>query len=192
MSRCWVVLYGGPGSGKSTQAALLARYLKVAYLNMGGALREFSYGSSSLAQKVARLISTGRLAPLTVTNRVTSDFAAAHRKQTCLIADGYPRNLSQARHFLRLAKQEKRKVVFFFLELSLKEALLRLRRRARLVRRQDDLTYQAIKTRLAIFKQSSRGLLNLFSNRGALVRVRGTGTPRVVQQRLVSYLKREC
>ena len=184
------VLYGGPGSGKSTQAQLLARIFVAPSLNMGGALRHLAQGKTALTQQVRKIITQGKLVPLAVTREIVESFCRQHQDAPLLVIDGYPRNLPQSRVALGLAKKYQRRIVFIFLDLPMRVAIDRLLQRARIEGRIDDQDPKILAERIRIFKREARLLLSFFKRLGLLVRVSGRGTEKEVLKRLVALVKK--
>jgi adenylate kinase len=91
-----IIFLGAPGSGKGTQAAMLAVYLGIPAISTGEALRKEVELQSEIGQKAKSYMDSGRLVPDEVVigiikNRIT--------KADCskgFILDGFPRNTNQA------------------------------------------------------------------------------------------------
>jgi adenylate kinase len=95
-SRIVLVLLGGPGAGKGTQAQALMRYLEIPQISTGDLLRAEIKNRSAIGSEAERQIAAGQLVSDDIVNRVL-----AHRVRTAdctygWILDGYPRTLSQA------------------------------------------------------------------------------------------------
>lgn len=183
------IIYGGPGSGKSTQSALLAKYFKAPYLNMGNALRQLAKGQTRRAKSIEAMINRGLLVPTALTNKIAESFFKKHAKNRLLISDGYPRNLAQARNMLKLVRQFKRQLVFVFLDLPMRTAIERLMKRAKIEERPDDANPRALQRRVRIFKAEAKKLLAIFKDK-QLVRVSGQGSIKEINQRLVALVKK--
>lgn len=91
-----IIFLGAPGSGKGTQAAMLAVHLGIPAISTGEALRKEVELQSEIGQKAKSYMDSGRLVPDEVVigiikNRIT--------KADCskgFILDGFPRNTNQA------------------------------------------------------------------------------------------------
>src|SRR5437762_12378835 len=95
-SRVVLILLGGPGAGKGTQAQALARRLEIPQISTGDLLRAEIKERTVVGLEVEKQISTGKLISDELVNHV---LGARVRKPDCLngwILDGYPRTLSQA------------------------------------------------------------------------------------------------
>lgn len=96
-----LVLLGGPGSGKGTAAAWLAKKLGVPHLSTGDMLRAEIAAGSDLGREVAAYTTSGRLVPdelvlRLVAARVGGDASAG------FVFDGFPRTVSQAESLDRI------------------------------------------------------------------------------------------
>lgn len=96
-----IVLIGPPGSGKGTQAALLAHALRVPHISTGDIFRDHIARKTAIGRRVARLLRKGTLVPDRLTNRIVNMRLAASDCRRGFVLDGYPRTLAQARFLER-------------------------------------------------------------------------------------------
>jgi len=68
-----LIVLGPPGSGKSTQAARLARQLGFVHLNPGRRFREQAADDSAIGEEIRELVGEGRLVPDDVTNELVRE-----------------------------------------------------------------------------------------------------------------------
>jgi len=183
-----LILYGGPGSGKSTQAEILTRKLKAPQLNMGEALRQLTQKRTPSARELREILARGKLAPLAVSREIVKDFFRQHYSEPLLVIDGYPRSIPQAQTLSSLARKYRKRVLFVFLDLPIRVAVDRLVKRAREEGRADDQP-KAIAERLRIFKREAKKLFAFFGGQER-VRVSGQGSVDEVNKRLESLLKK--
>jgi len=91
-----IILLGGPGSGKGTQAAQLAAQLKVAHISTGDLFRENLKAETPLGKLAKHYMDKGELVP----DQVTVDMVRERFKRPdCangFILDGFPRTVAQA------------------------------------------------------------------------------------------------
>lgn len=130
-----IVLLGPPGSGKGTQAKLLAKKIKMHHIDAGDLL-----GTEARPNRRNSIIAR-RLHELD-TDR--------------LVFDGYPRELSEAKALDRLKKIG----LVIVLELSDKEAIRRL-----LARGRKDDTEDAIRERLKVFHRETAKVIKHYGKR---------------------------
>src|SRR5712691_4956713 len=85
-----VLLFGGPGAGKGTQAERLSAALGIPHISSGQLLREHQHhGSESVMDR-------GDLLPDDLVTRVVQDRLERPDAARGAILDGYPRTLAQA------------------------------------------------------------------------------------------------
>ena len=59
-----IIIFGPPGSGKGTQAKLMAKDLRIKHISTGDILREEIEKNSSVGKKIKKFIEKGELAPI--------------------------------------------------------------------------------------------------------------------------------
>lgn len=90
------ILLGPPGSGKGTQAVLLAERLGVPHISTGDILREHVAAGDELGRRVQAIMNAGQLAPDELVNQIVEErLNRPDCAQGCIL-DGYPRTLAQA------------------------------------------------------------------------------------------------
>lgn len=91
-----VAILGGPGSGKGTQAKLLAEKYRVPQISTGNLLREAVKNDKNLDKEVNIAMSEGRLVDDQIVSRLLEDRLRKKDTKRGFIIDGYPRNIPQA------------------------------------------------------------------------------------------------
>jgi adenylate kinase len=125
-----LLLIGLQGSGKGTQAELLANRIGLTILETGKLLRAHSQQETDSGKQVAQLLADGSLIP----DDLTTELLVAKYDQSAssrgVIFDGYPRNVNQyALLKAELAKRQQHLDVVVHLQLKDTEALARLAKR---------------------------------------------------------------
>ena len=96
-SRPQLILVGPPGSGKGTQAALLAERAGLPTLSTGELLRSVAHEDTLLGRRVADVIGSGALLPDRLMLDVLREPLARLRAAgTGFVLDGFPRTVAQA------------------------------------------------------------------------------------------------
>jgi adenylate kinase len=183
-----LVIMGPQGSGKGTQAALLATRLGVPAISTGDIFRANVKGGTELGKQAQVIMDAGDLVPDEITNAMVRDRLAQPDAAEGFILDGYPRNAAQV-GALDAVLAEHGVGLDAVLELTADrdELLARLGRRAQLEGRADD-TAEAIERRLAIYEEQTAPLTAGYDARGLLVTVDGIGPVDEVTERLVAAL----
>jgi adenylate kinase len=94
------VIMGVQGSGKGTQAKLLASDLELVHISVGDVFRWHIQSHTKLGARVKRMISSGQLVPDEIVAEVVRDRLEIHDWNFGFVLDGFPRNAAQARFFL--------------------------------------------------------------------------------------------
>ncbi len=90
-----IIIFGPQGSGKGTQADLLAKKFKLYHLSMGDELRKEIQSKTALGKKIAETVTSGRLVPDSVTNGIAKNISKSKDARHGIIFDGYPRRKGQ-------------------------------------------------------------------------------------------------
>jgi len=91
-----LLLFGPPGSGKGTQAVLLAEALGRPHISTGDIFRQNVKAETELGKKVQAIMQAGALVPDELVNEIVEDRLAKPDCAGGLILDGYPRTVPQA------------------------------------------------------------------------------------------------
>jgi adenylate kinase len=94
------VIMGIQGSGKGTQATLLANDLDLVHLSVGDIFRWHVQRHTKLGAHVRRIMAAGALIDDELVESVMRDRLAMHDWNYGFIVDGFPRNARQAEFFL--------------------------------------------------------------------------------------------
>lgn len=160
-----ILLIGPQGSGKSTQAKLLGEYLNIPAISTGDIFRKLVQEESPIAGRLKDILNEGRL----VDDETTSEIVKQRLKQEDVrggfIMDGYPRNIEQVRLFDPVFDQA------FYLQVPDEEVTKRLMARGR-----EDDTIEGIKTRLGLYLEQTKPLLEFYKNQGILTEIDGVGS----------------
>ncbi|MCP4593741.1 MAG: adenylate kinase [bacterium] len=91
-----LILLGPPGSGKGTQAKVLAKSYNVPHISTGDILHDVVEKGSALGQEAGRIIGCGGLVPDRLVDGII--LQRLHREDCArgFLLDGYPRNIAQA------------------------------------------------------------------------------------------------
>lgn len=96
MTPAAIILFGPPGSGKGTQAVLLADTLGVPHISTGDIFRAHVQQGTGLGREVQAILASGGLVTDELTNRIVEERLARPDCARGFILDGFPRTLPQA------------------------------------------------------------------------------------------------
>ena len=91
-----LILFGPPGAGKGTQAAILADAAGLRKLSTGDLLREAVREGTPLGQQARRYMDAGELVPDEVILGLVREVMAGDHTARGFILDGFPRTIPQA------------------------------------------------------------------------------------------------
>jgi len=211
-----IVLLGPPGSGKGTQADLLAKRYQLVHISTGDILRQAMNARTALGIQAEAQIKVGQLASDDIVSGLVGERLRTPAMQGGgFLFDGYPRNGNQVYQFdAILAKQQLALSHVISLEVSEQTLLQRLLGRrtcdgcgrtvninlqqagnkqscqvcgGELIQRVDD-DEATVQKRLSVYQSETRPVLAIYGERGLLRTVRGDGIVEEVFQRLVSLL----
>src|SRR5437762_476083 len=94
------VIMGVQGSGKGTQATMLADDLDLVHISVGDIFRWHVQRHTKLGAQVRRIMNLGELVDDDLVESVVRDRLAQHDWNYGFIIDGFPRNRAQAEFFL--------------------------------------------------------------------------------------------
>lgn len=154
-----VLLIGPSGSGKGTQAKLLAEKLKLPAISMGDLLRQ--------EIKVATYLAAGKWVPAELTFEILKEKLGQYRDGWVL--DGFPRLVEQLimlEEYLKSKQQQIDKIIY--LKVGEAEAIKRLLGRSR-----NDDKREVIAQRLKSFQDTIAPILARVKQQGVLEEVDG-------------------
>jgi adenylate kinase len=100
-----LLLFGPPGCGKGTQAALLSERLSIPAISTGDMFRAECKAGTELGRVACELLSRGAFLSDDIVNRVVARRIAQPDCKDGFLLDGYPRTVPQAAAFSALARE---------------------------------------------------------------------------------------
>jgi adenylate kinase len=183
-----IVFLGPPGSGKGTQAKLLARRLGVPAVSTGDMLREAVRRETPLGLRAKAIMEAGDLVPDDVVTGLIRERIASPDAAGGFLLDGYPRTIAQAEALERLL-EERGASLDAVVNLEVPEAALldRLLGRAGEEGRSDDRP-ETVRERLRVYAEKTAPLVAFYERSGLLTHVDGFGSVEDVSGRIDGVL----
>jgi adenylate kinase len=166
-----ILFIGPPGAGKGTQAAMLARALKVPHVSTGAMLRDAVAAGTDLGKQVASVMAAGDLVSDDLVVAIVDDRLSADDARCGYLLDGFPRNVAQARALNDAVVNAIGTVIL--LEADTDELVARLVKRAEDEGRADD-NEETIRRRLEVYAQETAPLVDHYGD--AVIRIDGVGS----------------
>ena len=213
----YVIFLGAPGAGKGTQAAEVAKELKLAHIATGDMFRDAQKKGTPLGLKAKEYMDQGKLVPDEITVAMLLERIAAPDCRQGVIFDGFPRTLTQAEALDKaLTKQSKAIDKVIYIKVDEEELLTRLSGRwicrqcqtpyhevtsppkikgkcdrcgGELYQRDDDKP-ATIKERLKVFFAQTAPLIDYYTKAGKLAEVKGVGTIEEVRKEILNILRK--
>ncbi len=186
-----IIFIGPQGSGKGTQAKIIAKKLGHFHLSTGAVFREEIEKGTEIGKLADSLIQDGNIVPADITNNIVLEkIKVLNAEGKKVILDGYPREMVQA----EFAKQNLEIEKVILIDISEQETIKRLSARyhcpkckkeyntlykslkpkndltcdvcgTKLIQREDDSSINTIKKRLQIYHDQTIPVLELFKDK---------------------------
>ena len=186
-----LILLGGPGAGKGTQAAKLREHYKIPHISTGEVLREARSAGAELGKKAAEYMDAGKLLPDDIIIGIVAEKLDMPECKKGFLFDGFPRTIAQAEgldELLETRGQSLNAVVS--IEVSDDIVTERLLKRADIEGRTDD-NHETIKERLKVYYEQTEQLKTYYRERGLLKSIDGTGSIDEIFKRIVTVIGRK-
>ncbi len=186
-----VVLLGPPGSGKGTQAKLLAERLRIPAISTGEMLRAAVREGTPLGQRVKAVMEAGDLVSDDLMIALIRERIAAPDATAGFVLDGFPRTVDQAVALDRLLEGNGMEISAV-LNLSVPDAALidRLAGRSGQENRADDRR-ETVLERLRVYHEKTEPLVEFYRRRRSLTDVDGMGGVADVAARIGESLEQK-
>lgn len=205
------IIMGGQGSGKGTQARLLAAELDLTHISVGDIFRWNIQTHTKLGARIRRLVAAGQLVSDEIVEEVINERLLRHDWNYGYILDGFPRNRAQAEFYLESYDVDAVILIDVPDQIVLDRILSRrlcsgcgldynlIHHRpavadrcdvcGELLKARPDDNPEAIRDRLRDYHTKTEPTLDLFRKKGKIVRVDGTKSPTEVYADLRAGLR---
>lgn len=196
------IIMGPPGAGKGTQAAFIKDYYNIPHISTGDMFREAMRNKTKVGIEAKKYIDKGMLVPDSVTNALVKERLSQADCVKGFLLDGFPRNIPQAEALDQIFKELDIKldaVINIDVDFSILVDRVVGRRvcpkcgasyhitnlkpkkdgicdvcGSELIQRKDD-TEETIKTRLDVYSNQTKPLLEYYNKQDLVKTINGVG-----------------
>jgi len=198
-----IILFGPPGAGKGTQAALISNKYGIPHIATGDIFRDAISRGTKLGKIAEEYLKRGDLVPDEIVNSIVKERISMDDCKDGFILDGYPRTINQAKALDEILKEMGRDVdLVINIVVSDENIIKRLSYRrickvcgavyhlitnppkkdeicdkcgGPLYQREDDKE-EVIRNRLLVYRERTKPIIDYYKGKGVLVNVDGNLT----------------
>ena len=202
MSQRNVILLGGPGAGKGTQATRIVADYELPHVSTGEMLRDAVARGTEMGREAQKYMESGRLVPDEVVIGVVRDRLAEPDAAEGFLLDGFPRTVRQAEELDAMLAEAGRQITHVVLiDVPAEELVQRIAGRrscavcgriynvtfdppkadavcdidgGELTQRADD-NEETVRNRIAVFEEQTAPLIGYYTDKGVLTSASGGG-----------------
>ncbi len=181
-----LVVFGGQGSGKGTQAVRLAEAFDLQHIGAGDILRKIAGEETPLGRKVADILGAGQFVPDDMILEIVTLQLKSLPADKGFVLEGYPRSVVQAGEFreaLDALGRPAERTLFIYLDVPRDVLVKRMQER----QRHDD-TAELIAERLRLYDERTAPVLEAVESWAQVVHVNGNQPIETVTDEIVNRL----
>lgn len=212
-----IVLLGGPGAGKGTQAARIVEREGIPHISTGEMFRAHMNEGTELGQEIGAIINQGHLVPDELTLRIMDERLSRDDCANGYVLDGFPRTTAQAKALDALLARHRDGGIDVAIELHVEddEVVRRLTARrscptcsriynlvfsapaddelcddckVQLIQREDD-TELTIRERLKVYHKQTEPILDYYNEQDILRVIDGAKSPEDIAAKIHETLE---
>jgi len=216
MASMKIVLLGPPGSGKGTQAGVIAKKMGLAHVASGDLFRAAASRGDDLGQRAKSYMDKGLLVPDEITIEMILGRISEPDCEKGFMLDGFPRTLEQAKALDEALRNRKESIDYvIYIKVSSEELVRRLSGRFicrkcqspyhmvssppkvegvcdkcgdELYQRSDD-SEETVKKRLDVYFSETAPLIDYYKRSGKLVEIDGEGSIDRINESIMKALQ---
>jgi len=202
-----IILLGPPGSGKGTQAKMIADKYKVTHVSTGDILRENVRSGTPLGVEAKKFMDAGKLVPDALLIDIIKDRLAKDDVKGGWMLDGFPRTMPQAEALDKILPTLGQKIdVVLNIDVPDEELVKRVtgRRMCKCgttyhvqfnppkVEGKCDACEETVKQRLSAYHAQTQPLIDYYNKRGIVATVLGVGDIKAIFGEVVKALDKRA
>lgn len=172
-----ILFLGRPGSGKGTQAKILAEHLGFPLFSSGGNFKQLIDDAGPLSARIRNDYDRGQLSPDWLADYFFEKAFLDLAPGAGIVCEGFPRSLPQAQLADEIFAWLNRPYKVIHLKVSEDEALKRQLDRAKVEHRPDSDAIDKIHTRFDVYRARTEPVVDFFREKGTLIEINGEQTP---------------
>lgn len=181
-----LVVFGGQGSGKGTQAARLAEQLDLELIGTGDVLRQMAKEDTPSGRKIAPIIQTGQLVPDDMISGIVGRQLERLPTERGFVLEGYPRTVNQSEQLqATLERLERTASSTVLVNLDVPRDVLQ---RRLLDRGRHDDTEELIEERLRLYDERTAPVLEAVASWVRVLHVDGNQPVETVTETITKQL----
>jgi len=190
-----IIFYGPEGSGKGTQAKLLAEKLQYPILTSGDLVRDAAAHDNGIIGVVCKQsLDEGKYVANSEMEVLWKWRLKEEDAKGAWIMDGFPRNIDQAK-FLddKIDKYGYKVEIVFYLNIPGEESIKRLLARNRPAYEGSNESHDSldrIKTRLAMYQEAEKDILEYYRQKGVLIEIDASKSIEEVHKGIMSAIQK--
>jgi len=180
------LIIGAPGSGKTTDAEIVAEQDEnIAHYSTGELLRAEVASGSKLGKVIDKRMSAGELVPIEV---ALDTIVKAINNSTCntILIDGYPRSDEQMMGLDAVLKNEKNITLKYVIEVVVSEKTAMNRVLGR--NRGADDNIEVFKNRMEVYTTPLKGIQDFYNSKNILHKISGEKNIKVVVKEISQFI----
>lgn len=210
-----IVLSGIQWSWKWTQCDLLLNrfWNNISYFEAGGILRALQSKPNAIGSYISGIINGGKLLPDQFMVKIFDLFLFSLEQHKSILVDGFPRQIPQMHAFLEMMKNYQRNFTTIVLDITREEAIKRLTSRrmckscwtilnihlhdcsicpicksTETYQRDDDKDLSSIETRLNLFEQQTKPVIEYLQKEWFVTIIDGAKSPEKVFEDIIKII----
>ncbi|HHX56026.1 MAG TPA: adenylate kinase [Clostridiales bacterium] len=212
-----LVLLGGPGAGKGTQAKMLKEKYDLPHISTGDIFRANINNNTDLGKEAKKYMDKGLLVPDELVGDLVIDRIAEDDCKNGYIFDGFPRTIPQAKDLDKSLESSGEKIDFVInIEVEDENIIRRMSGRraclkcgatyhiehippkkegicdkcgSNIVLRDDDAP-ETVRNRLVIYHEQTQPLIDYYNSKGNLISVDGSRPMKDIHEEIIDYIER--